>query len=217
MVKILVNEQDYKNYINYKKEIKVKNFKKNKLNEFKYSEDDLKENFINTFEECYKIFNIYPSKKYFNKISNIDDSTYRSRLNMSWTKICEYYGYKIDTRTSFERIILESIKLLTGQNYISHKKFNWLKSIKNAYLYVDGVFEDIKLCVEADGKQHKVPMKKFGGYKAFEVLKANDEIKNNLIPKNGYKLIRIDIDEPWYDLNYLRDLLIKYNMPIFNS
>lgn len=213
---IVKNENDFNTYLKNKRKRKLEILKNNGLNNFKYSDKDLEENFKNIFETFYTQYNGYPTSKYFARISNIDESIYRQRLNMNWTQICEYYGYKITKGTSFENVVLESIKQLTGVDYFQQIKFDWLRSIKDYPLIVDGVFEDIKLCVETDGKQHKAPVGRFGGYKAFKVRKKNDHIKDIEIPKHGYKLIRIDIDSPWHDLNYLRDILIQNDIPVVN-
>ena len=59
--------------------------------------------------------------------------------------------------------------------------------------------------IEYDGKQHYIPVEKFGGEKAFNHLKLNDERKNKYCKEHNIKLVRI----PYTNLDIkLKDLEI---------
>ena len=95
------------------------------------------------------------------------------------------------------------------------KRFNWLRSsVTNYHLRVDVFYPEHKLCVEFDGEAHFKPIQ-FLPYqdseKEWERVKIYDAIKNDLIPKNGLKLLRFRFDEPLneaYVKNRLREVEI---------
>jgi len=58
-----------------------------------HTDNDLKINFIKIFDEYFIEYNKYPSRRNFNKLSSIDESTYRKRLDLSWGQVREFYGY----------------------------------------------------------------------------------------------------------------------------
>jgi very-short-patch-repair endonuclease len=84
-----------------------------------------------------------------------------------------------------------------------------LIGINNFPLFCDGYFKDFNLIIETDGVHHKKPVWKFGGYERFEIQQQNDKLKDQLTKENGIKLIRIDIDSDWHDINYLKKVLIE--------
>ena len=47
------------------------------------------------------------------------------------------------------------------------------------------------MCIEFDGRHHFKPIEYFGGVKAFEKIKINDNIKNEYCFDNNIKLLRI--------------------------
>lgn len=212
IIKIFATENEYNNYLQSKREHKRKIGQITGRREFTYTLKDIEENFKKIFNECYQKFNIYPSKRYFNTLSKIDDKYYRKRLNTSWLDICKYYGYNIDKNHKTEKIILQIIKKIIGFNYEPQKTWDWLIGAGGKHMYCDGYFTDISLVVEFDGIQHRKPVDSFGGEKAFKRLQENDKLKNKLIPEHGLILLRIDSREKWHDENYLRQKLISFGI-----
>lgn len=71
--------------------------------------------------------------------------------------------------------------------YESQKNIN-INSINYKF---DFYIEEINLFIEYDGIQHFEPVEYFGGDNQFEIIKSNDNIKNNWIISNNYNLLRI--------------------------
>lgn len=66
-------------------------------------------------------------------------------------------------------------------------------------------YRKLKFLIEFDGGQHYKPVDLFGGEKAFEKMKINDEIKNEYCRIKNIRLIRI----PYWDFNNIDKILTK--------
>lgn len=184
-----------------------------------YTFKELKNNFLNIKNDLgyipnYTEFLLYskiPVETYANKFK-LKGLVYDNIINMYFCEheINEYQKRKI--KNQFERIVLNNISNILNCDYIPQAYFDWLISDKGCYLHVDGLFKEYNLIIEADGQQHKKPINYFGGEEKFKRQKINDSLKNKLIPKHGYKLIRIDIDSDWENIDYLKNLLIENNI-----
>jgi transposase-like protein len=101
-------------------------------------------------------------------------------------------------------------KVLGFPEFKREKRFNWLRSpLTNYHLRVDVFYPDYKLCVEFDGEAHFKPIKFLPHQdpeQIFERVRLYDAIKNDLIPKNGLKLLRFKHDEP-LDEEYIKTRL----------
>jgi len=75
-------------------------------------------------------------------------------------------------------------------NYIQQHTFNDCKNLK--VLRFDFYLPEYKICIEYDGRQHFNPIDMFGGDRAFELLRKNDEIKNTYCSENEINLIRVN-------------------------
>lgn len=93
IVKMYSSEADLKDYLQRKKDHKVKVGKETGSMSRIYNEEDLKYCFVEVFDNYFLEFNKYPSRRTFDKISKHDSSVYRKRFNKSWTQICEMYGF----------------------------------------------------------------------------------------------------------------------------
>ncbi len=214
VVKELTTPEEYEEFVGRFEENRINNGLVNGKKAIIYSFDELKENFHYIVEFCKQTYKQYPSLKLFSKVSNIDGTTYKNRLKMTWEEVYKYYGYDVDeVFKSGEKTLLNIIKRLTNCEYIPQKQFSWLRSVKNYPLYCDGYFPELNLVVEFDGKQHREPLKQFGGKEKFESRKINDATKDTLIPQNGLKLIRITSDSEWYDESFISKVLEKHNIP----
>lgn len=84
-------------------------------------------------------------------------------------------------------------EVLSNNNieYISQYSFDDCNSYLNAPLRFDFYLPEHNCCIEIDGRQHFIPISRFGGEEAFKRLQENDKIKNNYCVKNHIKMIRI--------------------------
>jgi len=91
-------------------------------------------------------------------------------------------------------------KVLGFPEFKREKRFDWLRSpITNYHLRVDVFYPEHKLCVEFDGEAHFKPIQFLPNQdpeKGLERVQFHDTLKNELIPKNGLKLLRFRFDEP---------------------
>ena len=173
-----------------------------------HSEDDLANNFKNIFDSCIKEFGVYPSRRYFQAVSKIDEKSYRKRLNKSWTDICELYGYKPTRENNrAEQIVLQMIAKIMDCSYVPQYSPAWLIGAGGYRLRCDGYYEKLNLVVEFDGLQHRQPVEAYGGEKTFVRQQENDNIKNVMLAAHGIKLLRIAGNEPWHSEEYLRGRL----------
>lgn len=198
-------KENYRNYMNeYRKELGrtkgVKNF-------IKHTNEDLENNFKNIFDYYYQKYNSYPTRRIFNAVSKIDESTYRKCLNLKWSEICEYYGYITENKFKAEHLALEICKELLGVDYIAQKTFDWLINDKNHHLFCDGYFEELNLVVEFDGATHRIPVKIYGGQETTDRQKYNDSIKDKLLKEHNISVVRIDSRLNWYTREGMYEIL----------
>lgn len=104
------------------------------------------------------------------------------------------------------------------KNNISYYRQHKFDDCKNIFqLPFDFYIPRLRLCIEFDGKQHYEPMSLFGGIEAFEVLKINDNIKNEYCEDNYIDLVRIKYDQLDNIESYLKEVFkYKNNLYIEN-
>lgn len=207
IVKLFCSSLEYEQYLTNKSMHKTTVGKKTGKLAAKYTDKDFEFEFHKIFKYCLEKFNEYPSKRIFNQLSKFDDRSYRKKYGMSWLEVCKSYGYQVDKSFKAEKAVLNLISKITGYEYEHQKRFDWLKSDKGYKLPCDGYFPNLNLVVEFDGSGHRIPVPNFGGTKSLVRVKKNDEIRNIEIPKNGYKLLRIDSRSKWYDEEFMYELL----------
>ena len=76
-----------------------------------------------------------------------------------------------------------------GISYKRQQKFKDCVNIR--CLPFDFYIPEYNMCIEFDGKQHFLPVDKFGGMESLEKTKINDDIKNKYCKNNNIKLHRI--------------------------
>lgn len=218
IIKSVVTEEEFKEYKQRQQDAKQEAGKLTGSMSAKYDDVDYEDEFKRVFEYCKNEYGKYPTRELFNRLSEIDERNYRKKYNCSWTKVCKIYGYEIErTSNKAEKIVLELISKITNVTYEPQKTFPWLIGVNNFPLFCDGYYENLKLIVEFDGGQHRRPVPHYGGEKSFKNTVANDQVKNKLIPENGLKLLRISSEEEWYDIEYLKNKLIKNGIiPLHN-
>jgi ssDNA-binding Zn-finger/Zn-ribbon topoisomerase 1 len=108
--------------------------------------------------------------------------------------------------------IVSSILSNLGIEYIRQHKFNDCRGdtgkVRCRVLPFDFYIPKFNLLIEYDGKQHFMPIEKFGGEEGYKKTKRTDEIKNNYALNNNIKLIRIPYTIPKKDLElYVKKIL----------
>jgi hypothetical protein len=214
VIKMFCSEQEISEYLDYRRDYKSKIGRETGKLSAIYTDEDYIKELHRVFKLCLEEYGEFPPKRLFNSLSKFNDRSYRKKFKDSWSNICKKFGYEIDNSHKSERMLLNLIKKMTKCDYIPQKTFYWLKNDNGYPLYCDGYYERIKLIVELDGVQHRKPVEGFGGIKSFEKLKRNDAIKNELIPKKGFKLLRIDSREKWYDAEYIKKRLAELGISI---
>jgi hypothetical protein len=212
VVKMFTTELEYKDYLFAKGEHKTKVGKITGALSLTLTFDDLENEFRRVFDNFYNEYEIYPSRRLFNKFSKHDDSVYRNRFNLSWTDICKQYGYIVKPKNIAETYVLKSISQILNLEYEPQKSWKWLIGIGGKNMFCDGYFRDIDLVVEFDGFQHRIPIAKYGGEEKLKRTQQNDSLKNELLKQHNIKLIRIDSRYNWTNKNYLKEILIKNNI-----
>jgi hypothetical protein len=205
IVKMYVSDSEFEEYLQNNKDHKYMVTKDQlELGRNTLSLEELEIEFKRVFDLCFEQTTKYPSMNLFNKLSSHDESVYRNKLSLSWNNVCKYYGYEFDHNPNiFENYVLKQIEFILKTTCEPQMVFPWLIGIKNFPLFCDGFYSEYGLVVETDGIQHKVPVRKFGGYKRFEIQQANDRLKDKLVKEHGYKILHIDIDSNWTNTEYL--------------
>jgi hypothetical protein len=215
IVKAIVTDDEYKEYKLRGKKAKQEAGKLTGGMSATYSDEDYKNEFIRVFEYCKREYGQYPTKKLFNQLSNITESGYRGKYKKSWYELCKFYGYKIDsTSNKAEKIVLDLIKRITGVDYEPQKKWDWLRGVFNSLLFCDGFYDELNLVVEFDGRQHREPVKDFGGKERFLITQQNDKLKDKLVKEHGYTMLRISSEDPWHDIKFITKILMENNISV---
>lgn len=172
-----------------------------------YSFDLLETNLRYVFDTCKRKYGVYPSRRYFDKISITDSRNYRKRFDKSWTEICHMYGYEIQNRNIEERICLGMCSDILKCDYAWQKTFGWLIGVGGKHMYCDGYYTELNLVIEFDGAGHRIVNKKFGGYEKLIRQQENDALKDKLLKEHGISIIRIDSRMNWQSYEKLSEYL----------
>jgi very-short-patch-repair endonuclease len=81
--------------------------------------------------------------------------------------------------------------------------FSLGKNNKVTKLPFDFYLPNLNICIEYDGRQHFMPVKRFGGVKRFLRVKKLDSIKDKFCVTNNIKLVRI----PYTDKNNIESII----------
>lgn len=113
-----------------------------------------------------------------------------------------------DTGSIFERFVSEVLDDLKIP-YVREKIFKDCIYIRP--LRFDFYIEECNLIIEADGRQHHMPVEYFGGEGAFKEIVVRDSIKNQYCKSNNIRLLRIE-----YTLNKndIQQQIIDYINPV---
>lgn len=129
-------------------------------------------------------------------------SIYNSNLINGITKSCGCI------RSSYGEEQIEKILIENNINYCKEYTFSDLHTNNVPLRFDFAIFNkqhQLIQLIEYDGKQHYIPVEKFGGEKVFNHMKLNDERKNKYCKEHNIKLVRI----PYTNLDIkLKDLEI---------
>lgn len=218
VVKKYISDSEYEEYLKSRLNHKSKVGKiTGKMTDTEIPKDVLEYEFKKVFDYYYDNYNEYPSRRLFDKIAKHDSSTYRKRYNKSWLDVCKMFGCNIEKNHKLEKIILGMISELIEEKCTPQKTWDWLIGVGGKNMFCDGYFDNCRLVVEYDGRQHRVPIDKFGGVEAFERLQQNDKLKDELVRQHGFKILRIDSRDDWYDEDYLIERLQEIGVKIPNQ
>lgn len=218
IVKTYVTEGEFEIYLKSKLDHKSKVGKvTGKMTNVEIPEENLINELHRVFNFYFKNYNQYPSRRLFDKVAKHDSSVYRYRYNMSWTDICNMFGYKMDKSHKNEKMILGIIAKLLNSTYEPQKTWKWLIGVGGKNMFLDGYFEEYDLAVEYDGRQHRIPVDAFGGVEKFKIVQQNDKLKDKLIGQYGLKMLRVDSRDKWYDEEYLINRLGEIGIKIPNQ
>jgi len=68
--------------------------------------------------------------------------------------------------------------------FLNYKGFDWLRGKRNRKMEIDIFVKDEKLAIEYDGRQHFIPIRKFGGKREYDKTVCRDKRKNVLMKNN---------------------------------
>lgn len=113
-------------------------------------------------------------------------------------------------RASRGEIKIEMILQQNNLNFEEEYSFTGLNSINGKPLRFDfAVFDDegnLDFLIEFQGKQHYIPVSKFGGKRGLYQQQANDNIKRNFCKFHNITLIEI----PYFEERYITyDYIMK--------
>jgi len=97
-------------------------------------------------------------------------------------------------------------RILEQLNIQYHPQYKFDKCFNKRKLPFDFYLPKHNMCIEFDGEQHFFPVEKFGGVKAFEYIKVNDEIKDKYCKENNILLIRISYKQ----INKIKQIIKIY-------
>ena len=100
-----------------------------------------------------------------------------------------------------------------GIEYEFQKRFGWLKN--KISLSLDFYLPDYNIAIECQGRQHFIPVARFGGEAAFLDTIERDKVKKKLCEENGIKL-HYFTDNKNYD-TFLGEKIIKNEKDLLSS
>ena len=155
------------------------------------SNEEIKEKIL----EIYKEYGFLSTELLDKELKIVSYPTVISRFG-KMKKMCASFGipYEDIKESKFAKRCIKIIEnIFPDCNYETEKSFPWLINPKtNRKLWVDMYIKKYKLCIEFDGPQHYkcdnlyCPTKEMLDY-----IKERDEIKNNLLIKHNFKIVRI--------------------------
>lgn len=173
----------------------------------KHSDDFVLMNLQNVFCVFKHAFGVTISRRLFDSVSVIDSSQYRKRFKKSWSEVCDMAGVQINNDTSSEAVCVQMVGEILGEPPCRWKTWDWLIGTGVKHMFCDAYFESANLVVEFDGVQHRRPIQKYGGERAYDRLVANDALKDSLLRSHGIQVVRIDSRLKWHDFGWLTQFI----------
>ena len=183
-----------------------------------YTDYEKEVEFKRVFDSFYDEHGVYPTRRQFDRLSRFSEKAYTKVSGMTWNEVRESYGYPTTYNKNIsETECLNLISYVLDSDYVPQKTWTWLKNKEGYNLYVDGLFKKHNLCVEYDGDFHRVSIDKFGGNEKLERQQQNDKLKDDLVKQYGFKMLRIDSRDDWFDEDYLIERLQEIGIKIPNQ
>lgn len=85
-----------------------------------------------------------------------------------------------------ERVV-ETVLKECGYRYELQKRFEWLKN--KIYMTLDFYLPDYDISIECQGRQHFIPVEKFGGEEGFKDTQIRDTLKKKQCEKHNIKIL----------------------------
>lgn len=140
----------------------------------------------------------------FYKIKDGKGFLYNGR-KIIWNEETHFFSFsKREKQPSMLEVLAEIILIDMNIEYEPQVSFEWSRNGYKNFTY-DFLLPKYKLLIELDGKQHRVPIKFFGGKKAFDNQKKRDTEKDRLAIEHGYSVLHV----PDYQIYEFEEILTK--------
>lgn len=171
---------------------------------YTFSNEELEEEFKRVFDCCFELYNVYPTRRYFNEVSKFNNNTYKKRFEKEWSGIREMYGYpKYNTENVSEKICVDKIRKILNTTIEYQKTWTWLRGCNEGVMHCDAYYPEYNLVVEFDGVTHRKPVLNMGGEKRYKESVINDKLKNEQLKEHNILLLRINSKSNWCNDEFL--------------
>lgn len=111
-------------------------------------------------------------------------------------------------RSSKEKLILSHLKELFLESDIeTEKSWEWLKGKNDKNMYCDFYIKSLNTVIEYDGEQHYKYIEVFhNSYEEFKAQQRRDKLKDELLGKNGIRVVRIGYYEK-ITIDFIKSIL----------
>ena len=169
-----------------------------------------------TEEFCNEVEEKYPGKWLLDKVEYVNNKTkvkIGCKKHGYWeivpSSILNGRGCPVCNESKGEKLIAQILDAHEIK-YVRQKKFTTCRN-KNP-LPFDFYLPQFNILIEYDGRQHFVPVKRFGGEEGLKRILYHDMIKTKWAKENGIKLFRFDyLDDNDFIHMYL-GRIIKFNL-----
>lgn len=116
-----------------------------------------------------------------------------------------------------EESVLNALIERYGEDKVEYqKKFEFLHS-RTSYQTIDFYLPEYNIGIEYQGRQHFIPLKKFGGEDTFQTLYERDERKFRKCTDNGIRMLYITFENPaTIPSDYFAPVITDFN-ELFNE
>lgn len=127
-------------------------------------------------------------------------------LTSGHTKSCGCL--RSDKNSLSEKFVRKYLSTI-GAEYEAERTFDDCIGVNGWKLRFDFFLPDYSMTIECDGMQHYRPIEYFGGQDKFDVLSANDKVKNEYCERNDILLLRLPYTDTEEDIMSLISFYIN--------